>query len=60
MVTTISIYEMCSLLVQQGLFKGMNDEEKDDLMEWTYSAIQFCLSNEISREITGETIVIRL
>jgi hypothetical protein len=29
-------------------------------MEWAYIAIQFCLSNEISREITGETIVIRL
>jgi hypothetical protein len=51
---------MLSLLVQQGLFKRMNDEKKDDLMEWAYIAIQFCLSNEISREITGETIVIRL
>jgi hypothetical protein len=37
---------MCSLLVQQGLFKGMNDEEKDDLMEWAYSAIQFSLDKQ--------------
>lgn len=37
----------------------MNDEEKD-LMEQAYITIQFCLTNEILREITGEIILIGL
>ena len=58
---------MHAFLDQQGLFKalkdvniffkGRDDEEKEDLME---HAIQFCLSDEVLREVVYKTKATRL
>ena len=61
---------MRALLVQQRLSKvlkgiealltTMSDEENDELMEKTHSAILLRLGNEVLREITNEDIVAKL
>jgi hypothetical protein len=38
----------------------MDDEEKEDLIEWVDSVIQFCLSDVVLREVAEETTTIRL
>ena len=62
--------KMRALLVQQRLSKvlkgiealltTMSDEENDELMEKTHSAILLRLGNEVLREITNEDIVAKL
>ena len=61
---------MRALLVQQRLSKvlkgiealltTMSDEENDELMEKTHSAILLRLGNEVLREITNDDIVAKL
>ena len=62
--------KMRALLVQQRLSKvlkgiealltTMSDEENDELMEKTHSAILLRLGNEVLREITNDDIVAKL
>ena len=61
---------MLAMLVQQDLFKTlkgvdslakeMDDGKKEDLMEWTHSVVELCLSDEILRGVAKETKTTRL
>lgn len=72
MVGTISICDIirCVLLIEQGLYKalkdvdnlskGVDEQEKEDLMEWTHNVIQIYLYDEVLKEVVEETIAVEL